>query len=239
LISARDLEQGEIEYKTAVNDYKLLQLEQLEARQQKAYSIIVSPIDGVVAQSFIGTAEHQSGLAMQANTPAFYIAPSLKTMELILDIDESDIGSVKKNQKVIFSTSAFPDKKFSGDIVSVSINPVHKGNMVVYQPTVICDNSEMLLKPGMTATATIAVAVKENVLRVPNQALIVSPDFNEESRHSGVPVVWKKNTNPLQSSPLIMVEVKTGLGGDIFTEITDDSLKNNDEILVKIRQIEN
>ncbi|MCL2026530.1 MAG: efflux RND transporter periplasmic adaptor subunit [Leptospirales bacterium] len=240
LISARDLEQGEIEYKTAVNDHKLLQLEQAEIRRQKTYSTIVSPIDGVVAQSFIGDAENKSNLAVQVNTLAFYIAPSLKTMELTLDIDESDIGNIKRNQKVVFTISAFPDKKFSGDIVSVSINPVNKGNLVVYQPVVICDNSEMLLKPGMTATATISIAVKEDVLRVPNQALIVSPDFfSDEPRNNETPVVWKKNNNPLQNSPLVRVEVKTGLTGDMFTEITDDSLQKGDEILVRIRQIEN
>ncbi|MCL1911484.1 MAG: efflux RND transporter periplasmic adaptor subunit [Leptospirales bacterium] len=239
LISARDLEQGEIEYKTAVNDYKLLQLEQVEIKQQKTYSIIVSPIDGVIAQSFIGSVENQNNRAVQVNTPAFNVAPSLKTMELTIDIDESDIGHIKKNQKVIFTVSAFPDKKFSGDIVSVSINPVQKGSLVVYQPIVTCDNSDMLLKPGMTATATIVVASKENVLRVPNQALIVSPNFDDEPKHNEVPVVWKKNINPLQSSPATEIEVKTGLSGDMFTEITDDSLKNGDEVLVKIRQIEN
>ncbi|MCL1912134.1 MAG: HlyD family efflux transporter periplasmic adaptor subunit, partial [Leptospirales bacterium] len=211
----------------------------LEVRQQKTYSIIVSPIDGVIAQSFIGSVEHQNNLAVQVNTPAFNVAPNLKTMELTLDIDESDIGNIKKDQKVVFTISAFPDKKFSGNITSVSINPVQKGNLVVYQPIVTCDNSEMLLKPGMTATVTIAIAVKENVLRVPNQALIVSPDFNDQPKQNEVPIVWKKNINPLQNSPLTRVEVKTGLSGDMFTEITDDSLKNGDEILVKIRQIEN
>ena len=240
LISARDLEQGEIEYKTAANDYKLLQLEQAEIRQQKAYSVLVSPIDGIVAQSFIGDAEQKSNLAVQVNTPAFYIAPSLKTMELTLDIDESDIGNIKKNQKVIFSISAFPDKKFNGDIVSVSINPVNKGNLVVYQPVVICDNSEMLLKPWMTATATISIAAKENVLRVPNQALIVSPDFfSDQPVNNEASVVWKKNNNPLQNLPFTKVEIETGLSGDMFTEITGDSLKEGDEILVKVRQIEN
>jgi len=239
LISAKDLEQSEIEYKTAVNDYKLLQLEQLGVRQQKTYSTIVSPIDGIVAQSFIGNAENQNNLAVQVNTLVFYIAPSLKTMELTLDIDESDIGNIKKNQKVLFTISAFPDKKFNGDIVSVPINSIQKGGLVVYQPIVICDNSEMLLKPGMTATATINIAAKENVLRVPNQALIVSPDFDSEPRNSRIPAVWKKNNTLLQDSPITMVEIKTGLIGDIFTEIIDDSLKNGDEILIKIRQIEN
>jgi len=240
LISAKDLEQGEIEYKMAVNDYRLLQLEQLDARQQKAYSIMVSPIDGIVAQSFIGSSNSRNNIAVQVNTLAFYIAPSLKTMDMILDIDESDIGNIKKDQKVIFTTSAFPDRKFDGNIVSVPINPVQKGNLAVYQPTVICDNSEMLLKPGMNATATIAVSAKENVLRVPNQALIASPNFDDEhqKQNNEAPVVWKKNSNPLQNSPFTRVEIKTGLSGDMFTEITDDSLKEGDEILIKIRQIE-
>jgi HlyD family secretion protein len=237
LVSQKDLEQSEIEYKTALNDYKLIKLEQAETRQQKVSTVIVSPIDGVVVQSSVGTAGRYDSITVQVNTPLFYVAPSLKAMELTLDIDESDIGSVRKNQKVAFTVSAFPDKKFSGEITYVSISPVQKGGLIVYQPTVICSNTEMLLKPGMTATATIVTDIKENVLRVANQAFIVSPELEDVQKVDAV-VVWKKNSNPLANDPVNMVEVITGLSGDMFTEITGNGLKEGDDVLVKIRQID-
>ncbi len=231
LISAKDLEQSELEYKTEINNHKLLQIEQSEARKQKQNSVIVSPLKGVVVECLVA----QDGTA-GINSVAFYVAPTLSKMVLSLDIDESDIGSIVKGQKVSFTVSAFPDRKFSGEIAMVSFNPVKKGGLVTYQSTVICDNSELLLKPGMTATATVTVAKKENVLRVSNQAFIVSPDFTEEVQSDG-PVVWKKNINPLQEEPADMVSVKTGLAGDMYTEVTEN-LAEGDQVLVKIRQVE-
>ena len=238
LISEKDLQQGELEYKTAANDHKLLQLEYNEASLQKKNTVIVSPIDGVVVQSFVGTVDKPDNSALIGNSNAimFYVAPALDKMELLLDIDESDIGSIVKKQKVAFTVSAFPDKKFNGEIVSVSLNPVQKGGLVVYQPTVICDNSELMLRPGMTATATIMVAHKENVLRVSNQAFIVSPDFSDAPK-SGT-VIWVKSSNPLQTDPANMVEVKTGLAGDMYTEVTEN-IDKGDQVLVKIRQVDN
>ena len=238
LISEKDLQQGELEYKTAANDHKLLQLEYNEASLQKKNTVIVSPIDGVVVQSFVGTVDKPDNSALIGNSNAimFYVAPALDKMELLLDIDESDIGSIVKKQKVAFTVSAFPDKKFNGEIVSVSLNPVQKGGLVVYQPTVICDNSELMLRPGMTATATIMVAYKENVLRVSNQAFIVSPDFSDTPK-SGT-VIWVKSSNPLQTDPANMVEVKTGLSGDMYTEVTEN-IDKGDQVLVKIRQVDN
>lgn len=236
LISAKDLEQGELEYKTALNDHRLLQLEHDEALQQKRNAVIVSPIDGVVVQSFIGTVEKPDRtVSIVGAMTVFYVTPSLEKMELILDIDESDIGSIKKGQQVFFTVSAFPDKKFNGEIVLVSSNPVQKGGLVVYQSTVICDNSELLLKSGMTATATIIVKQKNDTLRVSNQAFIVSPDFGNSSQSGSV--VWKKSINPLQKEPVNMVEVKKGLAGDMYTEVLDN-IKEGDEILVRIRQVD-
>jgi HlyD family secretion protein len=238
LVSQKDLEQSEIDYKTALNDYILIRLEQSETRQQKTSTVIVSPIDGVIVQSSIGTAARYDSVGVGVNMAVFYVAPTLKTMELTLDIDESDIGSVRKNQNVVFTVSAFPDKKFSGEITYVSISPVHKGGLVVYQPTVICNNAEMLLKPGMTATATIVTDTKENVLRVANQALIVSPELEDDAQRGDAPVVWKKSGNPLSNDPVNMVEVTIGLSGDMFTEITGSGLKEGDDVLVKIRQVD-
>jgi HlyD family secretion protein len=237
LVSQKDLEQSEIEYKTVLNNHKLLRLEHTETMQQKADTVIVSPIDGVIVQSSVGTAARYDSVGVHVNLPLFYMAPSLKTMELTLDIDESDIGSVRKNQNVVFTVSAFPDKKFSGEITYVSINPVQKGGLIVYQSTVICSNAETLLKPGMTATATIVTDIKENVLRVANQAFIVTPELGDVQK-GDAPVVWKKNSNPLANDPVNMIEVNSGLSGDMFTEITGNGLKEGDDVLVKIRQID-
>jgi HlyD family secretion protein len=231
LVSSKDLEQTELEYKTALNNYRLAQLEYNETVSQKRDAVMRSPIDGVIIESAI------SGLSViRQNDAAFFVAPSLSRMQLILNIDESDMGSVRKGQKVSFTVSAFPDKKFNGEITGIAINPDKRGGLVTYQSFVRCDNNEMLLKPGMTATATIIVARKENVLRVPNQAFVVTPKVKIPKKPAG-PFIWKK-TGAISSTPFAITEVKTGLTGDMYTEITGQ-VKTGDEILIKMRQVEN
>lgn len=236
LISSKDLEQSELEYKISANDYKLLQIEYNETALRKKNAAIVSPIDGVVIESLVGEpSDSTQGIRIGQNSTAFFVAPTVKKMVLVLDIDESDIGSIKKGQKVSFTVSAFPDKKFSGEITSVSNNPVYKGSLVVYQATVVCGNDELLLKRGMTATATVTAERKENVLRISNQAFIVSPEFADEGDDVDGTGVWKKSLNPLSEKSAERVAVKTGLAGDMFTEITE-GLSKGDEILVRVRQ---
>lgn len=236
LISVKDLEQSELEYKTALNDHKLIQIEYNETAAKKKNASIVSPINGVVVESMIGTAKQfTSGQGVGPNSTVFFVAPTLKRMVLTLDIDESDIGSISKGQKVSFAVSAFPNKRFSGEINYVSMNPINKGSLVAYQATAMCDNSELMLKPGMTATATVTADRKENVLRISNQAFIVSPEFEDDGQNFGGTAVWKKSLNPLSEKPADKVEIKTGLAGDMYTEIIDN-LKEGDEILVKLRQ---
>ena len=85
----------------------------------------------------------------------------------------------------------------------------------------------------MTATATVEVAKKENVLRIPNQAFIVSPVEVEENTRAKY--VWIKALS-VGRMPVNRVEVKTGLVGDYYTELLSDNLKEGDEILVGIRK---
>ena len=231
LVSEKDLEQTELEYKTALNNHKLLQIEYSETLGQKRDTIVRSPINGIVVESSVAPLS-----SVRQNEPMFYVAPSLAKMQLVLNIDESDIGSIRKTQKVVFTVSAFPDKKFNGQITYVSINPEKKGGLVTYQSSVLCDNFELLLKPGMTATATIIVARKENVLRVPNQAFIVAPDFYDSKKSKGN-ILWKKSGNTLKKYPVDKVEVKIGLVGDMFTEVLNN-IKKDDSVLIKMRQVD-
>jgi HlyD family secretion protein len=87
LVSSKDLEQTELEYKTALNNYRLAQLEYNETVSQKRDAVMRSPIDGVIIESAI------SGLSViRQNDAAFFVAPSLSRMQLILNIDESDMA---------------------------------------------------------------------------------------------------------------------------------------------------
>ncbi|HOD15716.1 MAG TPA: efflux RND transporter periplasmic adaptor subunit [Spirochaetota bacterium] len=225
LISEKGMDRATSNYKTVQLKYRQAQVDYNITLEQRNNSRIVSPIDGIVIAVKI-----VPNSPVTLNTNTFIIAPTLKKMTLTISIDESDIGAVNKNQDVVFSVSAFPDKSFKGEINQVHFNPVVKGGLVTYDSIVSCDNSELLLKPGMTATATIIVGKKDKVLRVQNQALLVNP--GETPAPAGMYFVWRKVSKMSGKLPVERVQVDIGLRGDNYTEIKKN-LKKGDQILIK------
>lgn len=228
LISRVSYEHAELEYKKAVNAHRLNRIDYDHLVQQKRNALIRAPISGVIIETSI-----KEKRLVRTNYPVFMMTSDLKKMTLIVSIDEADIGSVKEKLKVDFSVSAYPEKKFYGTIASVAINPVKKNGLVSYKSEVICDNSMLLLKPGMTATATIMVASKKNVLRVPNQAFMVTPDNSVSELDEKV--LWLKKGVISGPSSFKKIEVVPGLAGDMFTEIKGN-LKKGQQVLIKVEE---
>ncbi len=228
LISKKAMEQAEIDYNAVVNKFKQVKLDYDMAVQERDYTRIYSPISGIVIAVYT-----KKNTPVAVSTPLILLAPSLSRMTLTISIDESDIGNVKSGQQVVFSVSAFPDKRFNGVINQVRINPVKTGGLVTYQALVLCDNNELLLKPGMTATATVVIDQKANVLRVLNQAFIISPEDVNENENSKK-YLWIKSGIG-SGKNYKKVEVKLGLVGDMYTEIVG-GLKDGDEVMTKIQE---
>jgi len=227
LISKRAMEQAEIEYSVVQSRYKQVKIDYDIALKERECAYIYSPISGVVIAVY-----KKRNDSVTAAMPLILLAPCLKKMTLTISIDESDIGNVKNGQLVQFSVSAYPEKKFNGTISQVRINPVKSGGLVTYQALVLCDNDETLLKPGMTATATVVLAEKKNVISVLNQAFMVNPgdetDYSSEGRY-----LYKKE-GIIGDKTYKRIAVKTGLTGDMRTEITE-GVREGDEIMVKIK----
>jgi len=228
LISKRAMEQAEMSYNAVLNKYKQIKMDYNLALKDREFTRIYSPITGIVISVDI-----QKNTSIVTSTPLILLAASLSKMLLTISIDESDIGTIKNGQQVIFSVSAFPDKKFKGVIHQVRINPVKSGGLVTYQALVICENNELLLKPGMTATATVVIDHKQNVLRVLNQAFLISPEENKDP-NDGKKYLWKK-AGISSGKPYKKNEVKLGLVGDMYTEIID-GIKPGDEVMTKIQE---
>lgn len=228
LISKRAMEISEIEYNSVLLLYKQTKIDYDQLLKEREYSKVYAPKNGIIIAVYA-----KENAPVGVTSPLFLLAPSLKKMVLTISIDESDIGYIKKGQKVVFSVSAFPDKKFTGTINQVRINPVKSGGLVTYQSLVLCDNDELLLRPGMTATATVVIDEKENVMMVLNQAFLISPDEDVENDNTKK-IVWKK-TGIMDGKSYEPVEVKTGLQGDMYTEISG-GLTENDQIIVRIKE---
>ncbi len=136
-------------------------------------TVIRSPVDGVVVTR---TVEPGQTVAASLQAPVlFQIAEDLSKMQIILAVDEADIGQVKAGQVVSFGVDAFPDRQYKGSVQQVRLSATNTNNVITYPVVVAVDNSDRSLLPGMTANAEIEVSRRDNVLRVPNSALRFKP----------------------------------------------------------------
>jgi HlyD family secretion protein len=147
---------------------------------------IRSPISGTVIERSVDAGQT---IASSFQAPElFVIAEDLKKMQIDADVDENDIGQIKKGQKVRFSVQAYPDRIFTGTVRQVRLQPETISNVVNYTVIVDVSNSEGLLLPGMTATADFLVLDHPNALLIPNSALSFVPplpDSQESARANG------------------------------------------------------
>ena len=134
---------------------------------------ILSPITGVVLSRNV---EPGQTVASSLQAPIlFTIAEDLTKMEVQVDVDEADVGSVREGQKATFTVDAYPDKSFSAIIRELRFGSEVVQGVVTYKAVLTTDNSELLLHPGMTATAEIVTAQVDDAVTVPNAALRFSP----------------------------------------------------------------
>lgn len=227
LISRKAMEQAEIEYNAVLNKYKQVKIDYNTVLKERDFTRVYSPINGIVIAVYT-----KKNTPIAEAAPLILLAPSLTKMLLTISIDESDIGLIKNGQQVIFSVSAYPDKKFVGTISQVRINPIKSAGLVTYQALVLCNNTDIMLRPGMTATATVVIDEKKDVIMVLNQAFIVSPD--DTNVNASKKIVWEKS-GIINDKSYKSTEVKTGIQGDMYTEITG-GLKEGDEVLVRVKE---
>jgi HlyD family secretion protein len=134
---------------------------------------IRAPIDGVILTRAV-----DPGNAVAASLQAvtlFTMAEDLTKMKLSVNVDEADVGQVKEGQKAQFSVSAWPGRRYPANITRVAYGSTTTDNVVTYTTQLLVDNPDLTLRPGMTATATIAATQRTGVLRVPNTAFSFDP----------------------------------------------------------------
>ncbi len=136
-------------------------------------SQILSPVDGIVLKRAI---EPGQTVASSLQAPIlFTLAEDLKHMQLEANIDEADIGAVALGQKASFTVDAFTGRNFPARIETIEFYPQTSEGVVTYKAILSVDNTDLTLRPGMTATAQITVQEISNALLVPNAALRYSP----------------------------------------------------------------
>ena len=169
----------------AQSNASVAQLEQAKAQLQQAqadlhraelnleYCNIYSPVDGVVISRNIDVGQT---IAASLQSPTlFSIANDLSRMQVNASVDEADIGNISDQADVRFTVDAYPNETFRARISEIRLSPQTIQNVVTYSVILAIDNSELKLKPGMTANITVTVDQRNNVLKLPNAALRYTP----------------------------------------------------------------
>jgi HlyD family secretion protein len=178
--SIRDLELAKANYDRAIAQHALA-LADADAAEADLHlneinlnkATIRSPIDGVVLKRGVDPGQF---VATSLQAPVlFIIAEDLRRMEVLVDVDEADVGKVSIGQRVSFGVDAYPERKFPAEIKDIRYGSEVVQGVVTYKAVLSIDNSELLIRPGMTATAEIVVQRVQDALLVPNPALRFSP----------------------------------------------------------------
>ncbi len=165
-------------YLTAKANLTSAQTSLEQAKTNLGYAFIYSPINGKIINKNVE--EGQTVAASLSAPTLFTIAEDLSKMQILADVDESDIGQIKVGQTAEFTVQAYPEKTFTGKVVQIRLGSTVVSNVVNYVVVVNSDNNEGLLLPGMTATIDFYVEQRNNVLMIPNAALRFQP--TEEMR---------------------------------------------------------
>jgi len=143
------------------------------AKTDLYYATVRSPVNGIVLNRAV---EPGNTVAASLQAPVlFTLAEDLTRMELIVSVDEADVGQVVEGQQAQFSVDAWPDRHFKAKVSQVRNGAKTLAGVVTYDTVLQVDNSERLLRPGMTATAEITVKELKEALLVPNAALRYAP----------------------------------------------------------------
>jgi len=244
LIAQSDYDLAEYNYNNALAALKNAKSVYDKNRINLSYARIFSPIDGVILNRAV---DEGQTVAASFNTPTlFSIANDLTRMQVEAKIDEADIGHVKMNQRVLFTVDAYPDMKFDGKVSEIRMQPVVTNNVVTYTVIIEAPNPDIKLMPGMTASTTIFVNEKNDILIIPGKAIrfkmdpailtayekTLPPETREKmSQRTSKTVendstVWTKNGTVVH-----LCEVKIGSNDGINYEVLS-GLKEGDEIVL-------
>ena len=220
-------------------------------RTDLSKAVIHSPIDGVVLTRAVEPG--QTVAASFASPVLFTLAEDLKKMELLVDVDEADVGQVQKGQEATFTVDAYQDREFPAHITQVRYGSETVEGVVTYKAVLRVDNSSLVLRPGMTATAVITVNKIKNALLIPNAALRFVPPQTTQANKSGngslISAIMPhppSETKPsddangkgkeqkvwiLSSGKLTAIPITKGTSDGLLTEVTDGKLEAGMEVV--------
>lgn len=260
-ISTLALDQSKRETDVAAANLKLAQAQLDRAQADLNNSVIRSPIDGVVIKRTIDLGQT---VAASFNTPnLFQIAQDLTKMQIDTSVSEADVGLLKDGLPARFVVDAYPDREFHATMRQFRLAPNVVQNVVTYNVVLDVDNTELLLKPGMTAQVRLVVANRPDVLRIPTTALRFRLSEEEQAAERKRDLEKEKDVKTVAAQPKPAVDddiafrsasetarmfkiykldaknqpqpvdIRAGLSNFRYTEVLSGDLKPGDRVVTR------
>ena len=234
LISDTDYEQSLYNYEKAKSSYESSQAAVAKAERNLSYTVITSPIDGVVISRDV---EEGQTVASGFETPTlFTIAADLTQMQVVADVDEADIGGVEEGQRATFTVDAYPNDIFEGVVTQIRLGDASSSStatssttVVTYEVVISAHNPDLKLKPRLTANVTIYTLDRKDVLCVPARALRFTPEKpligeddivkDSEGEHK----LWTREGNTFTAHP-VEIGISNGINTEIISGISEGTV---------------
>lgn len=230
-ISRAQLEQSQTTYEQAEQNVNKMKSQYDRAVTNLGYATITSPVDGTVISRQVDVGQT---VAASFQTPdLFEIAEDLSQMQIETSVSEADIGMIAEGQSVTFTVDAYPSQTFEGFVRQVRLSPTITSNVVVYTVVIDVDNTDLRLKPGMTAFVTILISEKKDIWKVQNSALIlrsfdgIVADPGDATPSDHLAIQRMVNGEPT----VVLVPYEKGLVTATETEIISDEIQEGDRVI--------
>jgi HlyD family secretion protein len=181
------------------------------ARSLLEKTTLKAPFDGIVTAIQVNPGEWASGRAVDMLDPSSF--------EVVLDVDEVDVGSVSVGQPAQVTLETWPDQVLEGKVLSIDPQANNAADIVSYPVHLSLVPGDLPIRAGMTANGELVTADLQNVLLVPSRAITAD-------RQTGKYYVSRQ-----QGQEVVQVEVKIGLRDNNNTQILE-GLQAGDQLVI-------
>ena len=228
-----DVAQTQVKQAQAVERQDQAELSQAELNLQ--HTRILAPVNGTVIARNMDVGQTVAA-SFQAPT-IFQIAQDLTKMQVDTNVAESDIAGLRVGQPASFTVDAYPATEFHGVVSQIRKAPINVQNVITYDAVIAVSNPDLKLFPGMTATVSILVDRKDNVLKIPNAALRVKPPEALIVNHEKTSAAAANEALLYVSAPdskLRAIPVETGISDGVSTELVAGDLHQGQQVVTGV-----
>jgi HlyD family secretion protein len=217
-ISRSELDEAELRFELAKRTLEQMEANLKQAKDDLAKTRLISPIDGTVIA--LNKEEGEMALSSQLQTDVIMTLADLSRMEMVVEVDESDVSLVSIGDTAKVEVDALPDHIFKGAVIEIANKATTRGRGTQEEVTIfevkiqVTDENIGQLRSGMSATVDIETETHKDVFYIPIQA-ITTRDFAGKSGASGGQVVFV-----VENRKARMIPVETGIMNETDVEIT-------------------